>query len=279
VGDSRQPDFEQRLIGAESLPLRGKHILFTTPRDYAGTMAELLIKRGAVIIWMPTIAIWPLEDYSELDAAIDNLAGYDWVAFSSESGIEAFSNRFHARGLKPEAITNTRLAAMKNDGRLLEKLGFRLDLKPRVSTPEAITTGMVKRGFSGQRILLPVPEVIGIPEPRIIPDWVAGLTATGMQPHRVPAYQTVAQTEGLDMQLGLLRRGEIEVIAFTSTAEITSLMALIDQDTDLLNRSILAYNGPGNSRAGRELGLNVDIVPEQYDLPGFVTAIENYFLA
>jgi uroporphyrinogen-III synthase len=277
MADHPTRDYERRLVAADDLPLLGKRIIFTTPRDYAGTLSKLLIKRGVCAFWMPTIAIWPLADYSEMDAALDQLNEYNWVAFSSESGIEAFANRCLVKGLNPASLCNTKMAAMKNDGLLLERLGFRLDLKPEASTPEAITAELASRRINRGRILLPVPEVEGIPEPRIIPDWIAGLQEIGMKPHRVPAYQTAAVTSGLDMQLDLLRRGEVDVIAFTSTAEITSLLSLIDNDIDLLNKHIIACNGPGNTRAARELGLKVAIIPKQYDLTGFVFAIEDYF--
>ena len=48
---------------------------------------------------MPTIVIEPMQDYTDLDAAIHKLPEYDWISFTSRNGIEAFFNRLEALGL------------------------------------------------------------------------------------------------------------------------------------------------------------------------------------
>ena len=60
-------DFEQKLVPEQEMPLYGKHVMFTSPRNYAATLGQLLIQRGARAVWMPTIGVWPMPDYHELD--------------------------------------------------------------------------------------------------------------------------------------------------------------------------------------------------------------------
>ena len=111
-------------MAKENLPLYGKRVLFTTPRNYAGALGKLLLERGARIVWMPTIEIWPMHDYRELDQAIDNLADYAWIGFTSENGIEAYCNRLAAKGIDGRSIKTTKLAAFKADARAFVPWGI-----------------------------------------------------------------------------------------------------------------------------------------------------------
>eukprot|EP01052_Picozoa_sp_SAG31_P026465 SAG31_NODE_2398_length_5781_cov_6.178061_5_plen_207_part_00 len=77
----------------EELPLLGRRIAVTAPRNYAIRLSEQLARLGAKPIVMSTIATEPLPDYTELDGAIRELASYDYIAFTSRNGIEAFLRR------------------------------------------------------------------------------------------------------------------------------------------------------------------------------------------
>ena len=92
-------DFNQKLINRAELPLLGKRVLFTSPRHYAGNLADRLVERGARPIWMPTIAIYPVDDYGEFDQALRRLESYDWVSITSVMGAQALVNRLKALGL------------------------------------------------------------------------------------------------------------------------------------------------------------------------------------
>ena len=88
-------EFEKTLVRRESLPLFLKRILFTTPRNYAAKLSRLLVLRGALPVWMPTIVIESMPDYHEFDQVIKNLSDYSWIAFTSRNGIEAFFDFSH----------------------------------------------------------------------------------------------------------------------------------------------------------------------------------------
>jgi uroporphyrinogen-III synthase len=270
-------NFEQKLVLKEVLPLYRKRILFTTPRNYAGTLSKLLVERGARLVWMPTIEIWPMPDYSELDQAIDNLSSYAWVAFTSENGIEAFFNRLYAKGLSTEAVKVTKLAALGADALALEKRGVKADLVPPEASPRGTLNELVRLGVHSGRVLVPVPEVIGVKEPYVVPEFVEGLKSIGMTVHRIPVYQTVAVTEGVSVEKRMLLGGEIDLVIITSSAEIYSLLSLLGDEREVLNRTPLAYPGKYTAKTATEVGLNADIVPEKYSWLDLIGAIEGYF--
>lgn len=267
----------QKLVGRGSLPLLGKRILLTTPRNYAAPLAEMLVTRGARPVLMPTNEIWPLDDYSELDRAISEADSYAWIAFTSENGIEAFIDRAIAAGPTAGKFRNTRLAAFKWDARLLETHGFSVDLVP----PESSTVGMAaelkRRGVRSGRVLVPVPDVVGVPEPAIIPLFVQELAAIGLSPHRVSAYKTVAWVENAEIEKALLLSGAIDVVVVTSSAEIYSLLAFLGPDRAVLDRVTMAYMGKLILDTARAFGLGLDIVQKEYTFRALVEAIEDHF--
>lgn len=267
----------QKLVSRGSLPLLGKRILLTTPRNYAAPLAEMLVTRGAHPIWMPANEIWPLDDYSELDRAISEADSYAWVAFTSENGIEAFIDRAAVAGLTAGKFRNTRLAAFKWDARLLEAHGFSVDLVPPESSTVGITVELKRRGVRSGRVLVPVPDVVGVPEPSIIPLFIQELAAIGLNPHRVPAYKTVASVENAEVEKKLLISGAIDVVVVTSSAEIYSLLAFLGPDRAVLERVAMAYMGKLILDTAQASGLRLDIVQKEYTFRSLVEAIEDHF--
>jgi len=270
-------DFEQKLVSKKELPLLNKKVLFTSPRHYAGNLASLLVERGARPVWMPTIAIYPMNDYGEFDRAIRNLSDYAWIGFTSLMAVQAFVNRLRELGLSSNVAKKTKIAAFGPDAIPLKQLGIKPDLIPKVSYPSVMIDEMIKTGPAKGKVLVPVPEVRGVAEPFVIPEFIAELAAKGFATHRITAYLTQATNEGNEAAKASLLAGEIDVIALTSSAEIFSLLDLLAGDTGPINRTKVAAMGEYTARTSREKGIRVDILPEDYSMPGLVEAIDSYF--
>ncbi|MFA5316444.1 MAG: uroporphyrinogen-III synthase [Dehalococcoidales bacterium] len=270
-------DLRQKLVSRNELVLLNKKVLFTAPRHYAGNLALYLVERGARPVWMPTIAIYPMDDYREFDRAIKNLGDYAWVAFTSLMGTQAFVNRLREMGLSGDVAKKTKITAFGPDSIPLEQLGIKPDLVPGVSYPSVMIEEMVKMGPGSGRVLVPVPEVHGVKEPFVVPEFITELERIGMVPHRTPAYMTMATNDGNQSAKASLLAGDIDITVITSSAEIFSLLDLLDGDQAVINRTTVAVMGGYTARTCREMGLNVDILPEEYDMPGLVAAIEAHF--
>lgn len=269
---------ERTLIAREQLPLFGKRVLFCTPRNYAQKLARLLVRHGARPFWMPTIVIEPLSNYSSFDAAIRALSEYDWISFTSRNGIEAFFDRLDALGLDEQVLADTKVSALGNDGTALEEMGIHVDLLPPAASTRGVAEELKRRRETRGRILVPVPEVVGMDEPSVIPDFIRALEELGMQPHRVPAYGTHCVTDGLELELQLLLDGAFDVVAFTSVGEIDGLLHLLGERRDVLRDQTVACYGPVTADGARQRDLRVDIVAEDYSVfEGYVAALEDYF--
>ncbi|MDO8961765.1 MAG: uroporphyrinogen-III synthase [Methylophilus sp.] len=71
-----------------ALPLAGVSVAITRPSDQAKKLASCIEAAGGHVILFPLIAIVPLDDYSEFEATIANIACFDWVIFISSNAVQ-----------------------------------------------------------------------------------------------------------------------------------------------------------------------------------------------
>lgn len=271
---------EHRLIAKKSLPLYHKRIIVTSPRNYAAVLTGLLIEKGAKLLWMPTIEIGPVDDYTKLDSAISNISKYDWIGFTSRNGIEAFFNRIEIMDISPENIFNEiKTCVIGADAKGLEEKGIKPDLVPQEASPRGIIKDLSRINTKGEKILLPVPEVTGLTEPYVVPDFIKGLEEIGMKTEAVPSYRTSAVTEGHEIEKKIILEGKADLIAFTSSTEIESLLSIVEGNIDIINRIPIAIMGPYTGKTAENNGLKISIMPakEFSSFRRFVKDIEDYF--
>src|SRR5689334_7795811 len=112
-------------------PLAGKRIVATRAEGQTAQLVAMLREAGAVPIVFPTISIVPLDDYAELDAALQNLRGYDWVIFTSINGVKNVLARMQALDISPNALNTCHVAAVgPATEALLRENGIEIALRP-----------------------------------------------------------------------------------------------------------------------------------------------------
>lgn len=267
------------LAPSTKLPLYGKRIIVTAPINYASRLSEQIVKLGGLPLMMPTIETCLLDDCNQLDNVLKRIEKFNWIAFTSRNGIDTFFQRLNFLNLPISVLKKCQLCAIGKDAeRLLDVCG-RVDLIPKESSPAGILAELSKiPTIHEQAILIPVPEVVGIPEPNVVPEFVLGLQNLGMQVTRVPAYVTRCLSKNIyALELDLIRQGKIDAIAFSSTAEIESFLQMVDAKSDY-NCCTIACFGPYTAANAEKLGVNVSICSQDYSsFAGFAAAIATFF--
>ncbi|MGH9763731.1 MAG: uroporphyrinogen-III synthase, partial [Blastocatellia bacterium] len=105
------------------------------------------------------------------------------------------------------------------------------------------------------------------------------LARLGAHVEAVEAYRTVKPEVGAEAIFALFRRGEVDVVAFTSSSTVTNFAALAGETNlaDLLREVAVACIGPLTATTASDLGLRVVIQPESYSGSSLVQAISEYF--
>ena len=113
----------------ENLPLNGKRIIITRPEGRADELALKLRDLGAEVILLPTIKT------SILHGSLDDvrLSGYDWIGFTSVTGVNALFELLSETGRDIREIGNAKISAIGSATKdALNAHGLRVDYMPEI---------------------------------------------------------------------------------------------------------------------------------------------------
>jgi uroporphyrinogen III methyltransferase/synthase len=251
----------------ESLPLFGQRIVITRPADEAERSAAVLEALGAEVLVAPTVRILPLEDFGPLDRAIDRLADYDWLVFTSGHGVRSFLERLIARGRDLRALGWIELAAIgPGTAEALSRYHLRADLVPEEYRSEALAEALSARA-AGRRILLARADR----GRALLKDELEKVAAVD----QVPVYRNVDAESLPDAVLERISGGTVDWITLTSSAIATRLHGLLPElaRASIGPRIKLASLSPVTSETIARLGWRADVEASVYTWEGLVRAL------
>ena len=128
-----------------ALPLSRKRIIITRPHGRGESLAEKLRDLGAEVILLPTIKLSTL--HGRLDGV--DLAGWDWIGFTSVTGVNAFFELLGETGRDVREIGSAKIAAIGNaTADSLMAHGLRVDYVPEIFDGVHLAEGLANFGGS-----------------------------------------------------------------------------------------------------------------------------------
>ncbi len=260
----------ERLNWFETRPLFGKRILITRARAQASSLSRLLAAYGAETVECPTIAVVPPDTWADLDAAVAEVAQYDWLLFTSVNGVRPFIERLRRQGRDVRALAGLRIGCIgPRTAEELGRYGLAADLVPGQYQAEGLIDALKAEGVAGRRILIPRAAVAR----EILPEQ---LRALGASVRVVTAYRTIRPEVDTDRLRDLLRVHALHVLTFTSSSTVRNFVELFDSRADLVRLTsgcAVACIGPITARTAEEAGLSVSILAAENTVPALVEAI------
>jgi uroporphyrinogen III methyltransferase / synthase len=257
-----------------SYPLAGKKILITRAREQASRFAALLREYGAEPIEVPTIQSMPPSSWELLDRALAAIRAYDWLIFTSATGVQAFFARFEAHGGQLTDLQEIKLCAIgPATANALRARGLEVAVMPPEYRAEAIVQSLSTLPITGKRLLIPRAAVARDVLPR-------ALEACGAHVEVVEAYRTVLPSDSLAPDTRrLIAQGAIDVVTFTSSSTVTNFVTLLGEADlpQLLQAAVIACIGPITADTVRSYGVMPTIVSAEYTVPGLARAIVGYY--
>ncbi|MHB0977102.1 MAG: uroporphyrinogen-III synthase [Candidatus Aquicultorales bacterium] len=250
-------------------PLRDKRVLVTRAGAQAKALSGAISELGGIPVEIPLIKTVPPRSYEALDRAIDRLpAGYDWLVFTSANAVRFFAERLEALGKGPEAIQGLKVASIGPvTSRVAKKHGLTPTYQPEEAVAESVVEGFKGLGVEGERFLIPRAEVAR----DVIPE---GLRSMGAIVDVVDAYRTIPNEESGRELRRLIAEEEIDVLTFTSSSTVKNFVALLHEEhLKAVERLTVAVIGPVTAKTAQELGIHVDVIPDEYTVDGMVKAL------
>lgn len=240
-------------------PLAGTTVVVTRARAQASQLRTMLEALGASVIEAPVLRV----QFRDEDLVTDERVAsrWDWIAFTSQNGVDAFFAALRRAGRDARALGTTRVAAVGDaTAAALERHGIVADFTPSRATGECLARELPR--VSGARVLLPQGSLT---EDRL----ANGLRARGAHIEAVVVYQTHPMP--LDDQLRE-RVARADAITFASAS---SARFLADALGELRPRPAtrLVAIGEQSAAAVQAAFGRVDARASEASLPGLVTAV------
>lgn len=255
----------------EKLPLFGLRIGITRPVQQADSAIARCLQLGAEPVLLPTIAIHPPADWDEVDAALNRLAEFDWLIFTSANGANFFLNRLWETGGDARRLGNVKLACIgPATAESLRRFHLRADLTPDVFRAEALAEAL-RPHVSGRRVLWPRASR----GRDVLPETLAAAGATFEQ---VETYRNVDCERLPDDVQQQIADGGLHWIGLSSPSIARSLSSLLDPPArERIGKStLLASISPVTTAAATESGLPVAAEAATHTWPGLFEAIVSH---
>ena len=238
----------------EKLPLGGKKILLTRPKELISGMAGRLRKMGAEVLEMPSIETVPIKPDPVLDECFKKdpdgscepwtRAGrIDWMVFTSPTGVRIFMDWFLSDH-DIRALAGIRFAVIgEGSAKKLRQYGIRHDFMPTIYDGETLGRELAQKirmersGESGWSEEPKIPQTrvrVLIPRAAIgSRELVEELEKAGdIDILDIPTYTTEYVNRGIVDVREQIEKGEIHYAVFTSASTVRGFSAVM-KDADL----------------------------------------------
>ena len=145
--------FSEMLAWAKENPLHGTRVIVTRAQSQASRLSQMLLDKGAEVIEASAIHIHMDADQDAMKY-IQQINTYDYVAFTSENGVEAFMELLRKHRLDIRSLNMGKAAAIgKGTARALEKYALYPDVMPDTYDAKALGQAIAKTLPKGGRVL------------------------------------------------------------------------------------------------------------------------------
>ncbi len=239
-------------------------VLLARSREGNREMARKLSGIGLRAMTLSTLSFLEPDDWSRVDSQLRSLDSFDWLVFTSPTGVRFFARRLRELGMGLPSGVRPRIAAVgeKTAKRLTEQ-GFRVDFIPRKYLTSALASQMPSN--SGRRVLLLRADIAN-----------KGLAKTlrrrGFKVTDIAVYRT-------RVFRGSSRRAErfkdADVVVFASPSEVQGFLAQVPASvvTSVQARAVAACIGPVTAGAARQAGFGRIVTPTKQTIDSLLREI------
>ncbi len=207
----------------EKQPLGGVKILLTRPRELVSETAKKLRALGAEVVELPAIRTDRIAENKKLYAALKNLPSYQWIVFTSPTGVRIFFEEMAGQRTDCRLLAKVKFAVIGGGTRReLEKHGYYADLLPEVFDGEHLGKALAKVCEGDERILIPRASIGN----RELAEALAG---KNLWVDDIATYNTSYETDGLAQEKRELADGSIRYVLFTSASSVRGFAAAVGE--------------------------------------------------
>ncbi len=207
-------ELERKFAWYEKLPLAGYRVLVTRPKDLVSTISEKLRIKGAEVLELPAIKTVPLEDQSRLYTAFDEIEKYQWVVFTSPTGVKVFFDEMKKKHMDIRLLGKAKIASIGiGTKKELEKRGIFTDLMPEIYDGEHLGKALAGVCNMCEHVLIPRAKTGNH-------EIIDALCTKNLVVDDVPTYNTIYEKQDVIDECKEFTDGNIDCAVFTSASTV-----------------------------------------------------------
>jgi uroporphyrinogen III methyltransferase/synthase len=203
-------------------------------------------RRLGNIVHRRIIDCMPIDDYTKADLLLKDIAGFDWIVFTSVNGAKYLFERLYTMGKDARSLSNAKIAAIgKTTAKRLKEFGIIADMVPENESSTGLLEEFNKIDMKNKKVLLPQSEIAS----KELPDGLLNMQAVIK---KVPVYKTI------DLEPDSIDFDYIDQILFTSGSTIRAFIKRFGQ----VRPGIKSYClGQPTLNEARKHNIDAEIVP------------------
>ena len=189
----------------------------------------------------------PIDDYTKADSLLKDIAGFDWIVFTSVNGVKYLFERLYAMGKDARSLSNAKIAAIgKTTAARLKEFGISADLVPENESSAGLLEEFAKLNMENKKVLLPQSEIAS----KELPDGLLNMQAVI---EKVAVYKTV------EIDPGEIDFDYIDQVFFTSGSTVRAFIKRFGK----VPKNIKSYClGQPTLNEAKKHNIDAEIIPE-----------------
>lgn len=233
-------------------------VLITRSREGNSSLAKKVREMGMTPLTFDALGFAPPRSWRGVDSVLTRLGDYDWVVFTSATGVRFVMERARKLGI---SFGGVRLAAVgRGTAAALREYGEEPDFVPTQFATERLGLELPREG---KRVLLLRADIASGRLVKI-------LQSRGFEVSQVKAYRTIEGGSGVRSEIL-----DADVVAFASPSAVRSLCMYLGRGglSILRRRAVAACIGPVTAEEARRAGFRLLQLPREYTLDGLLNTI------
>ena len=232
----------------DKLPLKGKTVVVTRPKERSGTLSARLRALGADVWEYPCIATVPIHPCPAADRAMEGLSQYEWLALTSPAGADTLWAWLESRRKDARYLGGVKLAAIgPGTARELAKYGLRADYVPEVYDAAHLGEGLPAQG-----------KVLILRAQEGSPALTEGLAKRNIAFDDVAIYRTVYENPQSQELRQVVEGEETTLVTFTSASTVKGFVSSVGEGADF-SRMVGLCIGEQTATEAQKHGIQVKI--------------------
>lgn len=251
----------------DALPLKGKRIVVTRPKERAGLLSGRLRELGANVFEYPCIRTEPKNPCPEMETAAAHIADYEYLVFTSPAGVAAFWAMLERLGKDARLLGGIKLAAIgPGTDRELRRHGLRADFIPPVYDAAHLGDGL--GSICTGRVLILRAELGS-------PALVEGLERNGVPYDDIHCYTTIYESGYAAELNAMAETWEVDLVTFTSASTVRGFVSSVGESFDF-SRITGACIGEQTAAEADRHGIHT-VVAKQATMDALVETVLEHF--